>query len=33
MHQDMNPHGGDVLVVDDDPAILDLVADLLAASG
>jgi CheY-like chemotaxis protein len=33
MHQDMNPHGGDVLVVDDDPAILDLVVDLLTDEG
>jgi CheY-like chemotaxis protein len=33
MHQDTNPHGGDVLVVDDDPTILDLVTEFLADEG
>jgi CheY-like chemotaxis protein len=33
MHQDMNPHGGDVLVVDDEPVILDLVTEFLAEEG
>src|SRR5215216_6132443 len=33
MHQNTNPHGDDVLVVDDDPTILDLVEELLADEG
>jgi CheY-like chemotaxis protein len=33
MHQDTNPHGDDVLVVDDDPTIRDLVTELLEDEG
>src|SRR5215210_775538 len=33
MHQDTNPQGADVLVVDDDPAILNLVTEFLEDEG